>query len=842
MKKIITLFSLLMILVAAMAQTAAPPQGISYQAVAIDPDGKEIVGVDAQGIPIADKAISVRFGIISGSAGGVLQYEETHTTNTDRYGLFNLTIGMGTPTGNGAAGSFDNINWGSGKHFLKVEIDIEGGSNYKLMSNQQMMSVPYALYTKTAAYADSVDIDQQLSHSQNIDSIILSTVIASQGITDNQKLTLSNDTLYIERGNYVLLPDIVATVIQNIDSILLQSNNLDSIIVAQTIQHIDSILSQSSTLDSIIINTVANSAYGIDTAYVQNDSLYIVNGNGGIINAGGVTGPQGPAGPQGIQGPTGLTGATGPTGPTGPTGAAGTNGTNGTNGATGATGPTGAAGTNGANGVTGATGQTGPTGVAGANGATGVTGPTGAAGTNGANGVTGPQGPQGNSGANGATGPTGATGQQGIQGLQGNTGATGLTGIQGVTGATGSTGIQGVQGVTGATGSTGVQGIQGNTGATGAQGIQGAIGNTGATGIQGNNGATGPQGLQGLTGNVGATGTQGVQGVTGATGLTGVQGIQGVTGATGFLQNGTAAGNTPYWDGSQWVTNSNNIYNNGSNVGIGTNNPSASAKLEISSDTQGFLPPRMTNAQRDAITSPAAGLTIYNTTVNCLQWWNGTIWYDGCGNNIQLQYPAGSIFCNAPTEIVEILNPSTGKIWMDRNLGAYRVANSFSDSLAKGDLYQWGRGSDGHQCRTSTITSSLSSSDQPGNSFFIVTAVAPYDWRSPQNNSLWQGLSGVNNPCPTGFRIPTITELDNERATWLTQNSNGAYGSPLRFSGTNTRNAGSGLIDSINYGYYYSSTINSTNVRHLTIPNMNSNPFLDSFYRSFGRAVRCIKN
>jgi hypothetical protein len=42
---------------------------------------------------------------------------------------------------------------------------------------------------------------------------------------------------------------------------------------------------------------------------------------------------------------------------------------------------------------------------------------------------------------------------------------------------------------------------------------------------------------------------------------------------------------------------------------------------------------RLTTAQRDAIATPAAGLMIYNTTVNCLQWWNGTSWYDGCGNN-----------------------------------------------------------------------------------------------------------------------------------------------------------------------------------------------------------------
>jgi hypothetical protein len=62
-------------------------------------------------------------------------------------------------------------------------------------------------------------------------------------------------------------------------------------------------------------------------------------------------------------------------------------------------------------------------------------------------------------------------------------------------------------------------------------------------------------------------------------------------------------------------------------VSIG-NEDIASAKLSIASTTQGFLPPRMTTTQRDAISSPAAGLIIYNSTTNKLQCYNGTIWND----------------------------------------------------------------------------------------------------------------------------------------------------------------------------------------------------------------------
>jgi len=64
----------------------------------------------------------------------------------------------------------------------------------------------------------------------------------------------------------------------------------------------------------------------------------------------------------------------------------------------------------------------------------------------------------------------------------------------------------------------------------------------------------------------------------------------------------------------------------GGNVGIGTTSPSASALLDVSSTTRGLLPPRMTGVQRDAISSPAAGLMIYNTTTNKLNFYNGTAW------------------------------------------------------------------------------------------------------------------------------------------------------------------------------------------------------------------------
>lgn len=65
-------------------------------------------------------------------------------------------------------------------------------------------------------------------------------------------------------------------------------------------------------------------------------------------------------------------------------------------------------------------------------------------------------------------------------------------------------------------------------------------------------------------------------------------------------------------------------------VGIGTQNPDASAILEVNSSDKGFLPPRLTTDQRNGISSPVAGLFIYNTVSNCIQYYTGEGWFDPC--------------------------------------------------------------------------------------------------------------------------------------------------------------------------------------------------------------------
>lgn len=189
----------------------------------------------------------------------------------------------------------------------------------------------------------------------------------------------------------------------------------------------------------------------------------------------------------------------------------------------------------------------------------------------------------------------------------------------------------------------------------------------------------------------------------------------------------------------------------------------------------------------------------------------------------------------------DVTNPVTGKTWMDRNLGAKRVATSPTDELAYGDLYQWGRGKDGHQCRNSDTTSTLSPTDTPGHSDFITSYSYPNDWRSPQNNNLWQEENGINNPCPSGYRLPTDDEWEAEIATWTSDDASGAYGSVLKLpmAGGSSRSDGS-LLNVGTLGLYWSSTVSGSNASCLLFN--SSNAFMYADYRALGYSVRCLKD
>lgn len=194
--------------------------------------------------------------------------------------------------------------------------------------------------------------------------------------------------------------------------------------------------------------------------------------------------------------------------------------------------------------------------------------------------------------------------------------------------------------------------------------------------------------------------------------------------------------------------------------------------------------------------------------------------------------------CSA-TELIKVIS-TTGKAWMDRNLGASKVATAYNDNKSYGDLYQWGRCTDLHEKRTSGTTQILSTTDTPGHNNFITPSSAPYDWRTPQNNYLWQGNAGINKPCPSGFRLPTKTEFEAEIASWWRSNYLGAYDSPLKLVVAGIRKH-NGLLSSVDHsGFYWTATTLNTGSFYMNVGRIGAS--LHSEIRSYGFSVRCIED
>ncbi|EJL70812.1 beta strand repeat-containing protein [Chryseobacterium populi] len=133
MKKILLSMGIMLGLFTALAQA---PEKMSYQAVVRNISGQLLL----------NQSIGMRVSILQGSAAGPAVYSERLTGNTNANGLISLEIGTGTVL----TGTFNTINWSAGSYYLKTETDPTGGTTYTITGTSQLLSVPYAMYAKTA--------------------------------------------------------------------------------------------------------------------------------------------------------------------------------------------------------------------------------------------------------------------------------------------------------------------------------------------------------------------------------------------------------------------------------------------------------------------------------------------------------------------------------------------------------------------------------------------------------------------------------------------------------------------------------------------------------------------
>jgi hypothetical protein len=120
-----------------LATYAQAPARFSYQALIRD-------NSDAL---VRNQSVGIRISILQGSPSGSVRYSEVHSVQTNTNGLVTLQVGNGTTS----SGSMSNINWESGgSHFIKSEVDPNGGSAYNITATTQLLSVPYALSAGSA--------------------------------------------------------------------------------------------------------------------------------------------------------------------------------------------------------------------------------------------------------------------------------------------------------------------------------------------------------------------------------------------------------------------------------------------------------------------------------------------------------------------------------------------------------------------------------------------------------------------------------------------------------------------------------------------------------------------
>ncbi|MFT5778120.1 MAG: hypothetical protein ACI837_001076 [Crocinitomicaceae bacterium] len=185
MKKLI--LSLVAIATISLSSLGQAPEGFKYQAVVRD----------AGNLILNNQAVGMQLTIIQTSPAGTAVYTETFAISTNAYGLVNLEIGTGTTTDD-----FTAIDWSAGPYFIETEVDVTGGTSYAVMGTSQLMSVPYALYAKTAENVTNDLVDDADADPNN----------------EIQAVSFSNDTLYLSNGGQVYLGSYGVDLVDDADS------------------------------------------------------------------------------------------------------------------------------------------------------------------------------------------------------------------------------------------------------------------------------------------------------------------------------------------------------------------------------------------------------------------------------------------------------------------------------------------------------------------------------------------------------------------------------------------------------------------------------------------------
>jgi uncharacterized protein (TIGR02145 family) len=199
-----------------------------------------------------------------------------------------------------------------------------------------------------------------------------------------------------------------------------------------------------------------------------------------------------------------------------------------------------------------------------------------------------------------------------------------------------------------------------------------------------------------------------------------------------------------------------------------------------------------------------------------------------------------------------VTSPFTGKVWLDRNLGATQVCTALDDTDCYGDYYQWGRDADGHEKPDSSTTATqVTDLNTSGNSSFITTdddTYTGYDWVERDSgvdddgslrSAKWSSTDG-SSICPIGYRVPTEDELKAEIVNEDVDSATAAYESFLKLPSAGQRYYQTGdLLSEGHAGLVWSSSAYGS--RYAWGIDLSSN---NTSYYAFAYAfsVRCVKD
>jgi uncharacterized protein (TIGR02145 family) len=207
-----------------------------------------------------------------------------------------------------------------------------------------------------------------------------------------------------------------------------------------------------------------------------------------------------------------------------------------------------------------------------------------------------------------------------------------------------------------------------------------------------------------------------------------------------------------------------------------------------------------------------------------------------------------------------VVTTTTGRTWMQWNLGATAFPSNNTTFSAMGSLYQWGRATDGHQNRTTPTSAQvqqINSSTAPKTYDAALVKTGKFlwgysSWLNPQNDHLWQGVNGINNPCPSGYRVPTANEFMAEIEASSAYGPDPAFNSALKLQQGKRRDGSKNGTTTDIGGYYWTSSVRASMSDISDNPAYNILIFLENGNypstiiqesdRYHGMSVRCIKD